>query len=142
MRVAIAVLLSGALSSGLGAQQIARAAAQADLDTLRAVVHRYSAYRLLNGYPFDRHIDSLKAQVPDSVPLAELWHSVQTLIGRLQDAHSNVPMPAAVRAAAPQGGAAIRADVRRRRSHRPDAVRLRAVRSRLSPRRHHQRRRH
>ena len=103
MRVAIAVLLSGALSSGLGAQQIARAAAQADLDTLRAVVHRYSAYRLLNGYPFDRHIDSLRARLPDSVSLGELWYSVQTVIGRLQDAHSNVPMPAAVRSAAPQG---------------------------------------
>jgi hypothetical protein len=103
MRVAIAVLLTVALSSELGAQQIARAAAQADLDTLRAVVHRYSAYRLLNGYPFDRHIDSLKARLPDSVPLREMWQSVQALIGRLQDAHSNVPMPAAVRAAAPQG---------------------------------------
>ena len=103
MRVAIAVLLSGALSSGLSAQQIARGAAQADLDTLRAVVHRYSAYRLVNGYPFDKHIDSLKAWLPEPVPLGEFWHSVQTLIGRLQDAHSNVPAPAAVRAGAPQG---------------------------------------
>lgn len=44
MRVAVAVVLSGALSAGLGAQRIARAAAQADLDTLRVVVHRHSAY--------------------------------------------------------------------------------------------------
>jgi hypothetical protein len=82
MGAAIALLLSGALSSEPGAQQIARAAAQADLDTLRAVVHRYSAYRLVNGYPFDRHIDSLNARLPDSVSLGELWHSVQTLVGR------------------------------------------------------------
>jgi hypothetical protein len=39
----------------------------------------------------------------DSVPIAEFWHSVQGLIGRLQDAHSNVPMPASVRDSAPQG---------------------------------------
>lgn len=108
MRVAIAALLSGALSSPLGAQQIARAEAQADLDTLRAVVHRYSAYRLLNRYPFDRHIDSLRARMPDSMALGEFWHSVQTLIGRLQDAHSNVPVPAAVRAAAPTGALPFR----------------------------------
>jgi hypothetical protein len=102
MRVLVALLLTGAVSSGLGAQLVTRSAAQADLDTLRAIVHRYSAYRLLNRYPVDRHIDSLKAVLPDPVPLGELWQSVQTLIGRLQDAHSNVPMPAAVRAAAPQ----------------------------------------
>jgi peptidase S41-like protein len=66
-------------------------------------VHRHSAYRLLNRYPFDRHVDSLRARLPDSISLDEFWHSVQTLIGRLQDAHSNVPMPAAVRAATPSG---------------------------------------
>jgi C-terminal processing protease CtpA/Prc len=103
MRLALLLLVFATPLPGADAQQIARAAAHADLDTLRAIVHRYSAYRLLNKYPFDRHLDSLKTRMPDSVPLADLWHSVQTLIGRLQDAHSNVPMPAAVRDAAPTG---------------------------------------
>ena len=103
MRVAIAALLSGAMSAGLGAQQIGRAEARADLDTLRAIVQGNSAYRLVNRYPFERHLDSLKSQIPDSLSLGEFWHSVQTLIGHLQDAHSNVPMPVAVRSAAPSG---------------------------------------
>ena len=103
MRLAIAALLSGAISAGLGAQQVGRAEARADLDTLRNVVRRYSADRLVNRYPFERHLDSLKAGMPETISLGAFWHAVQTLIGRLQDAHSNVPMPASVRSAAPSG---------------------------------------
>lgn len=102
MRI-LAALFLFACATPSPAQRLGRGAAQADLDTLRARVHRYSAYRRLNDFPFDRHLDSLRAGLPDSIPLSTFWHSVQALVGRLQDAHSNVPAPPAVVAALPGG---------------------------------------
>jgi hypothetical protein len=102
MRAAFAGLLLGALSSALNAQQLSRPAARADLDTLRVVVRAFSAYRLVNRYPFEGHLDSLRARMPDSLPIEDFWYAVQTLIGRLQDAHSSVRLPAGSDAA-PRG---------------------------------------
>jgi hypothetical protein len=97
MNAATRALLAAAALSILGgdasAQRLPRAAVLEDIDTLQAVVRRYSAYRLLNGYPFERHLDSLRVHAGDSVPLLELWRSIQTAVGRLQDAHSAVHLP-------------------------------------------------
>src|ERR671915_1352441 len=88
MNAATRALLAAAALSILGgdasAQRLPRAAVLEDIDTLQAVVRRYSAYRLLNGYPFERHLDSLRVHAGDSVPLLELWRSIQTAVGRLQ----------------------------------------------------------
>jgi hypothetical protein len=96
MRHRVPAVLIAALIVGGGAadaQQLARASAVEDIDTLRAVLAKYSAYRLLNGYPYERHLDSLRRHIGDSISTVEFWRSVQTVVGRLQDAHSNVVLP-------------------------------------------------
>jgi hypothetical protein len=87
-----------ATSAQLGAQEISRSAARADLDALDAKIRTHSAYRMVNGYPIQAHLDSLRANLPASQTLDAFWRSVQTLIGRLQDAHSNVRLPTGARA--------------------------------------------
>jgi hypothetical protein len=81
------------LPAGAAAQQLPRAAARADLDTLASIVRNNSAYRLVNGFGFDAHLDSVARSLPDSVPVQAFWRMVQTAVGRLQDAHSNVRLP-------------------------------------------------
>ncbi len=88
-----ALLVCAAIASGARAQVITRDDARADLDTLRVVLARNSAYRRVNGFPYERHIDSLKAVLPDVQSLRDFHRSVQTIVGALQDAHSNVRLP-------------------------------------------------
>jgi hypothetical protein len=80
-------------ADAVAAQRLARGAAVEDIDTLRARLGKYSAYRSLNAYPYERHLDSLRRSIGDSVPIVAFWRSLQTVVGRLQDAHSNVVLP-------------------------------------------------
>lgn len=84
------------LPAEAAAQQLTRAAARADLDSLAAIVRHNSAYRLVNGFPFDAHLDSVARGLPDSIPIRAYWRMVQTAVGALQDAHSNVRLPQGV----------------------------------------------
>jgi hypothetical protein len=79
-----------------GQAHLSRAAATRDLDSLGAIVRTRAAYRLLNGYPFQAHLDSLARQLPESIHVRDFWRQVQTAVGRLQDAHSNVRLPQGV----------------------------------------------
>lgn len=95
--LAVAALASCiGLRAGAADQQLSRTAARDDLDTLAAIVRRNSAYRLVNGYPFERHLDSVARGLPDSLAIRDFWRVVQTAVGRLQDAHSNVRLPEGV----------------------------------------------
>lgn len=78
------------------AQYVSRSAAQADVDSLRRIVERNSAYRLVNGHPFDEHLDGLRRALPESIATRDFWRQVQIAVGRLQDAHSNVRLPESV----------------------------------------------
>lgn len=72
---------------------LSRRAARADLRALDSIVRTNSSYHRLNGYPFSAHLDSLGRTLPPSVDVREFWRSVQTAVGRMQDAHSNVRLP-------------------------------------------------
>lgn len=75
---------------------LSRETARADLQALDSIVLRYSSYHLLNGYPFRRHLDSVGRALPRSVDIHDFGRSVQTAVGRMQDAHSVVRLPEGV----------------------------------------------
>jgi hypothetical protein len=99
MRIAQRVLtlsflgLAACNRAGVGAQTLSREAARADLQALDSIVRTNSSYRLVNGYPFGAHLDSVGRALPTSVDIRDFWRSVQRAVGRLQDAHSNVRLP-------------------------------------------------
>lgn len=92
----VLTVVSCARTIAAQSQYLTRAAARADLDSLAAIVRSNSAYRLVNGYPFEAHLDSVARTLPDSIALRVFWRSVQAAVGRLQDAHSNVRLPEGV----------------------------------------------
>lgn len=87
----------------MSAQEVSSSAAQADLDTLRTILRKYSSYRLVNGYPYERHLDSLKLQIASAISVRDFGRDVQILIGRLQEAHSVVRLPEGVSATVATG---------------------------------------
>src|SRR5687767_3525386 len=78
---------------GVGAQTLSREAGRADLQALDSIVRTHSAYRLVNGYPFGAHLDSVGRALPTSINVRDFWRSVQAAVGQLQDGHSNVRLP-------------------------------------------------
>jgi Peptidase family S41 len=97
IRVTRAVLVAATVSASTPgvapAQQLGRADVLQDIDTLRARLGKYSAYRSLNAYSYERALDSLRRSIGDSIALVDFWRSMQAIIGRLQDSHSNVLLP-------------------------------------------------
>jgi hypothetical protein len=69
------------------------AAVRADLDSALAVLDHWAAYATVNGYDYRRHVDSLRAALPSPVSVRALGLALRELIGRLQDAHSDVELP-------------------------------------------------
>ncbi|HJU74523.1 MAG TPA: S41 family peptidase [Gemmatimonadaceae bacterium] len=93
-----ATLAAGLLwaSPLLWAQSITRPRALADLDTLRRILESNAAYLAVNSYNYRGHLDSIGRSLPDSLGLLDFHYAIQSLVGRLQDAHSNVVAPPGV----------------------------------------------